>query len=128
MELLLDEGLKLPSDVMVELDLDALLRMDPKARFAAYETGVKAGVIAPNEARLSENKSPVKGGDTPYLQQQNFSLAALDKRDAKEDPFATGEKPAPLALPKPDSTDEEDAAEEMRGLLKHITEGLTHAR
>jgi HK97 family phage portal protein len=126
MELLLDEGLKLPSDVTVELDVDALLRMDPKARFAAYESGVKAGVIAPNEARLAENKSPVAGGETPYLQQQNYSLAALAKRDAKDDPFTSGEKPTPPALPKPSSTDEEDAAEEMRSLLKHITEGLAH--
>ena len=125
MELLLDEGLRLPPDVMVELDVEALLRMDPKARFAAYETGVKAGVIAPNEARLAENKSPVKGGDTPYLQQQNFSLAALDKRDAREDPFATGEKPKAPALPAPDA---EEAAEEMRALLKHVSEGLAHAR
>jgi phage portal protein BeeE len=30
---------------------------------------------------------PVDGGDTPYLQQQNYSLSALNKRDALEDPF-----------------------------------------
>ncbi|HRP29363.1 MAG TPA: hypothetical protein PLG77_13115, partial [Burkholderiaceae bacterium] len=28
-------------------------------------------------------------GDTPYLQQQNFSLAALARRDALPDPFAS---------------------------------------
>ena len=40
---------------------------------------------------------PVPGGDTPYLQVQNYSLAALAKRDAG-DPFA---KPAPVAADPP---------------------------
>ena len=31
---------------------------------------------------------PVEGGDSPYLQQQNYSLEALAKRDAASDPFA----------------------------------------
>ena len=50
---------------------------------------------------------PVQGGATPYLQQQNYSLAALDARD-KGGPFA---KPAPVAEPQqaiapdPDQTD-----------------------
>jgi HK97 family phage portal protein len=126
MELLLDEGLKLPADMMVQLDLDALLRMDPKARYAAYESGMSAGVLAPNEARLAENKPPKVGGDTPYLQQQNYSLAALAKRDAKADPFATGKTEAPA--PAASTADEREAEEEMRALLRHITEGLTHAR
>jgi phage portal protein BeeE len=30
----------------------------------------------------------------PYLQQQNYSLAALAKRDAQEDPFAKVQDPA----------------------------------
>jgi hypothetical protein len=43
----------------------------------------------------------VKGGESPYLQQQNFSLAALAKRD-REDPFS---KPAPAAEPAPANQD-----------------------
>ena len=42
----------------------------------------------PNEARAEIGLQPVAGGDTPYLQQQNYSLAALAKRDAKDDPFS----------------------------------------
>ena len=43
--------------------------------------------MAPNEARMKRNMPPVPGGASPYLQQQNYSLAALDKRDRGE-PFA----------------------------------------
>lgn len=96
-ELLLDEGLELNKgkdhpEYGVELDLEGLLRMDPSARATSYDAGIKAGYLTPNEARRSENLSAVAGGDTPYLQQQNYSLAALAKRDAKDDPFAMGPK------------------------------------
>ncbi len=40
--------------------------------------------MAPNEARRREDLPPVDGGDTPYLQVQNYSLAALANRDARE--------------------------------------------
>ena len=68
--------------------------------------------MAPNEARFKENLVPVTGGESPMAQQQNFSLAALAKRDARPDPFAT-EKPAPAALPAPEP-DDEDADEDDR--------------
>jgi len=35
------------------------------------------------------NLAPVVGGETPYLQQQNFALSALARRDSSEDPFGT---------------------------------------
>jgi hypothetical protein len=38
---------------------------------------------------------PVKGGKSPYLQQQNYSLEALAKRDAQDDPFKPATPPAP---------------------------------
>jgi hypothetical protein len=36
--------------------------------------------MAPNEARKIENLEPVPGGSTPYMQQQNWSLASLAER------------------------------------------------
>jgi hypothetical protein len=39
------------------------------------------------------------GGDELYLQQQNFSLSALAKRDAKPDPFAKTPSEAPASTP-----------------------------
>ncbi|WLB69093.1 phage portal protein [Bradyrhizobium elkanii] len=91
-ELCLDEGLGLP-DVPgqtygTEFDLDGLLRMDTATQYRTIGEGVKGGFLAPNEGRSKIGLEPVKGGDTPYLQQQNFSLAALDRRDQSDDPFA----------------------------------------
>jgi phage portal protein BeeE len=48
--------------------------------------------MTPNEARRSENLPPVTGGDELYLQQQNYSLGALARRDASEDPFGKGSR------------------------------------
>lgn len=86
-----------------EFDLDQLLRMDTATQYRTYGEGISRGMISPNEARQKINLPPVDGGNSPYLQQQNYSLAALDKRDAKSDPFApVGKAPAPAQLPAPD--------------------------
>ena len=89
LEICLDEGLGLPPGYYTELDLEGLMRMDTEARYKAKGQAVKDGWMKPDEARRGENLESVPGGDTPYLQQQNFSLAALAKRDAKDDPFAS---------------------------------------
>lgn len=98
LELLLDEGLSLPAAIGVELDLDGLLRMDQLSLADANERGVRAGIVAPNEARYKLNLPAVTGGDTPYMQQQNYSLEALNKRPP---PDATPKAPAAPALPAP---------------------------
>jgi phage portal protein BeeE len=58
------------------------------------------------------NLKPVEGGDTPYLQQQNYSLAALNKRDQGEDPFSTARPAAATPSPPPanDNTPTDEAA------------------
>jgi HK97 family phage portal protein len=104
MELALDEGLGLTepkggTTYGVELDLDALLRMDTATHVKTLGEGVLAAIYTPNEARRRMDLPPKKGGDTPYLQQQNFSLAALDERD-RNSPFAKP-TPAPLAGAEP---------------------------
>lgn len=98
LELSLDEGLSLPADLGTELDLDNLMRMDTAALYESNNKAVGGGWMAPDEARYRANYSPVAGGSTPYLQQQNYSLAALAKRDARPDPFAkepSGRAPEP---------------------------------
>lgn len=99
-ELLLDEGLGLTEvkgkTYGTEFDLDDLLRMDSATRVKTYSDAVKGGLFKPNEARKKFDLPPVTGGDEVYLQQQNYSLSALAKRDAKEDPFSSGSaSPAP---------------------------------
>jgi hypothetical protein len=66
-----------------------LLRMDSllQAEFVTKLTG--SGVLEIDEARERFNLGPTPGGNAAYLQQQNYSLAALAKRDASADPFAT---------------------------------------
>jgi hypothetical protein len=54
-----------------------------------------AGILSPNEQRAKLDKRPVEGGDSPMVQQQNFSLEALAKRDAQDDPFGTTPAPEP---------------------------------
>ena len=111
-ESLLFEGLEMPVRYRPAFDLMDLLRMDAAARFDSYDKAIGAGWKAPNEVRMAEGLPPVEGGEAPYLQQQNYSLAALAKRDAN-DPFAQPE-PEPVAEEQPEeepvSEEEERAA------------------
>lgn len=97
-EVLIDEALGLDNSMGTELDLEGLFRMDPVSRAEVTFKRIQSGSLAPNEARAIENLHPVEGGDSPMIQQQNFSLSALAKRDAKPDPFATG-TPTPTTPP-----------------------------
>jgi HK97 family phage portal protein len=99
LELCLDEGLALPLGMGTELDLDNLMRMDTAALFTTNSEGVGGGWMAPDEARYRANLPPVPGGSSPMIQQQNYSLAALAKRDAQADPFASRNPAAPAPAP-----------------------------
>jgi len=105
-EWMLTEGLAFSDETGVEFDLDGLLRMDTSTLVKAEADAVKAGIKAPNESRRRLNLPPVKGGETPYLQQQNFSLAALAERDSN-DPFAKP-PPPPVQPPVEEPEDEEE--------------------
>ncbi len=123
-EILLDEGLGL--DVKTgermlgtEFELDDLLRMDTSTLVKTMGEGVAKGMLKPNEGRLRLGYAPVDGGDTPYLQQQNYSLAALNKRDSQEDPFGTAPAPAPEPPaddPEPDPDESDDGVDAERAL------------
>jgi len=86
-----------------EFDTDNLLRMDTVTQVTAIRDAVGAGVMSPNEGRAKLDLKPVTGGDSPFLQQQNYSLAALAKRDAQADPFASATPPAPPSAPAADA-------------------------
>lgn len=115
MELCLDEGLALPEDVGTELDTDSLLRMDSAALFKSNGEGVSGGWLKPNEARRRANLADVTGGDSPMIQQQNYSLEALAKRDAQADPFASSKTtpPAPTPTPSPEPMPKPMGGKEM---------------
>lgn len=116
-EACVDEGLALSSALGVEFDIDNLLRMDTVTQVTAEAEAVGAGIKAPNEARRRFNLTPKTGGDSPYLQQQNFSLEALAKRDAQDDPFAPAkatEPPQPEEEPSPPEIDPEKTIRLLR--------------
>jgi HK97 family phage portal protein len=108
-EALLDEGLGIKLPLGTEFDLDDLLRMDGVAMAEMVKTLVGAGVMKIDEARKKFALPPTEGGDTPYLQEQNFSLAAMAKRDAKPDPWAKAGDARP-ATPAPAAPDETERA------------------
>ena len=101
MEELLDAALSIGvgEGLGTEFDTDNLLRMDTVTQVTAIRDAVGAGVMTPNEGRAKLELKPVTGGASPYLQQQNYSLEALAKRDAQDDPFKPATPPAP---PQPD--------------------------
>lgn len=107
-EICLDEGLKLGETLGVEFDVDGLLRMDSITQMEVIDKG--KNTFTPNEGRRRFNLPPVEGGDTVYRQQQDYSIAALAKRDAKEDPFNTS---APKPEPNPPPEDDDDEKENV---------------
>lgn len=132
-ELLLDEHLSLDEKTCVKFDLDTLIRMDTEGRYKAYSDAIGAGWMSPNQARKRENMSPVLGGDTPYMQQQNYALAALAKRDSADDPFSSSaptpppasDTPEPTPQPTPAENDETKALSESESLIvKAVLKGL----
>lgn len=143
-ELCIKEGLALPDNYDIELEIENLMRMDSAAQVEMLTKAVGGSIMAPNEARRRVNLPSVAGGDSPMIQQQNYSLAALAKRDAKPDPFAVAKPPAPPApppapatgggtpapaapgagTPAPAAPPEQRALEEAARLLATLTKGL----
>ena len=68
---------------------------------------------------------PVEGGDTPYLQQQNFALAALAKRDGTANPFGnssqTDATPEPI---QPIDDNSKALSDHEQFMVKAILKGL----
>jgi HK97 family phage portal protein len=102
-ETCLDDGLGLVGSgpgpqYGTEFDIDDLIWMDTPTRTKAAADSIGSGGMSPDEARKKyHGLGPVEGGDTPYMQQQMFSLKALAQRDA-QDPFSKP-TPAPMATP-----------------------------
>jgi HK97 family phage portal protein len=123
-EVSLDEGLGLLMKVGgiqygTEFDIDDLIWFDTPTRTKAAHDTITAGALSPDEARAKYfGVGTVEGGDTPYLQQQMFSLRALSKRDA-DDPFAKP-APAPVAPTMPALTDGDIETKAAAWLAKEL--------
>jgi HK97 family phage portal protein len=120
----LDEGLGLTpatssTQYGTELDIDDLIWMDTATKTKAAADAIGAGAMSPDEARERYyGLGPVEGGDTPYMQQQMFSLKALAQRDAS-DPFS---KPAPAPMAAPPSTPAADQVpkDQVAANVRHL--------
>lgn len=113
-EALLDAGLELPKPYGTQFDKDDLIIMDTAARVDSASKAVRAG-MSPNEARFRFfDLGPVKGGDTPFLQQQDWPLALLANRQA-QDLLANAGQPRALPVTADDENDDlpEDDAEKL---------------
>jgi HK97 family phage portal protein len=118
-ELCLDEGLEMKEGVGTEFDLDGLLRMDSVTQMDVLEKA--SGVLTIDEKRKKLDLKPTPGGNAVYLQQQNFSLSALAKRDAQADPFGTAKpEPAVPVAPANDNAEELEAAKAMAEIYKGL--------
>jgi HK97 family phage portal protein len=109
----LDEGLGLLDKIDgtrygTEFDIDDLIWMDTATRVTSAKAAIEGGGMSPDEARWKyHGLGPTPGGASPMMQQQNYSLEALAKRDAN-DPFA---KPAPVpVVPEPDDPIDQTAS------------------
>jgi len=124
----LDEGLELNTPYGTEFDIDGLIWMVTATKTRAAAESIGAGALSPDEARRKYfGLGKVVGGDTPYMQQQNYSLRALAERDA-DAPFS---KPAPAApaVPGPGNNTPDPEADEKAfcETLTKALEALTHA-
>ena len=113
-EVALDEGLELPRPYGTECDLQNLLRMDSATKMQVAANGVNASVFTPNEARRTFDLPPKAGGESPYLQQQYYSLEALNRRDSQSPPPPT----PPPAVPEEDEEDEDALTERAIALTR----------
>jgi HK97 family phage portal protein len=117
-ELCLDEGLGMSENVGTEFDTDNLLRMDSVTQMEMLDKS--KGIMSPNEQRRKLDLKPKAGGESPMLQQQNFSLEALAKRDAQADPFGTSAPSVPASEPANDNATEVEAKAALVEILKGL--------
>ena len=124
-EILLDEGLELnrvgKRRLGTEFDLDGLLRMDTATLVKTAGEAVQRAIFTPDEGRAKLGMPPMPGGNTLYLQEQNYSLAAIAKRDAKDDPFAkSAPEKAPVAAKEDDTESNDETDEALRALEEEL--------
>lgn len=111
----LDEGLGLLGPMAdgrvlgVELDLSGLLRMDTKTQVEVLKAASGGAFLKIDEARALFGLPAVEGGDTIYLQHQDYPIEMLAKREPP-DAAKPAPAPAPAAEEMPAQDDEARAA------------------
>ena len=117
-ETCLDEGLGTGVNLGTEFDIENLLRMDGVTQMQVLKDS--GGILSPNEQRAKLDKAPKPGGDSPMVQQQNYSLEALARRDAQADPFDTSSS-AGNEPPANDNAAELQAQRALLAMMKGLS-------
>lgn len=129
-ELCLDEGLGIGvgnpiagRTIGTEFDIDGLMRMDSVTQMTVLKTG--SGIMTIDEMRKKIDLAPRPNGagDDVYMQEQNYSLDALRKRDSLADPFGRAPTPA-LPAPQIDEPEDEEPVEERAARVSRIAATL----
>lgn len=106
----LDDGLSLPQNYGVELNVKNLLRMDPKTQMETLGIGVERRFVAINEARREIQLPPTPGGDRPWMQMQDMPLDLLDQMQRQGGAL---DAPEPEAPPAEDETTQDEEQTRM---------------
>jgi len=102
----------------VEFDINDLIWMDAATKIAAASAAITGSAMAIDEARKEFlGKGPVAGGTSIWMQQQNYSLAALAERD-RNAPFAPKPTPGPPPLPAQKDLDLADLEDRAAALYR----------
>lgn len=129
LEVCLDKLVEAEGNEGYEVDVDALLRMDSASQAEVLTKLVGGSVMKINEARKRVGLKDTEGGDSIFMQQQNYSLAALIKRDSGPDPFAkspsssttiNNQQPQAPAPADDDEVDMQVAAKMLVSAIKSI--------
>jgi HK97 family phage portal protein len=84
-EAALDQFFDLQNSVYTEFDMErGIVRTEFASRMEGLSKAVTGGLMTINEARKSEKRGPVEGGDDTFLQRQNWPLDLLGADAQKE--------------------------------------------
>jgi HK97 family phage portal protein len=81
--------------IVIEFNLEGLLRGDSGARASFYQQMLSNGVMTINEVRALENLAPVEGGEVPRMQMQNVPINQISP--------GLGQSGTSAGLPVPDN-------------------------
>lgn len=120
-EACMDEGLGLEDPIGgkrmgVDIEIDGLIRMDPKTAIEVAGAGVDKAILTTNEARRRINLPGVTGGDEIWRQQQYYSLSSLASPEHAASLVPTP-TPTPASSDGGAEDDVESGEEDAKGLL-----------